>query len=237
MNISPRSNKHTTLPEDYHALVLLVDDQPFVSEAVRRAFINQPDIDYHYCQKPQEALAAAAAFRPTVILLDLVMPEISGLELLRQFRARAETAETPIVMLSSMEEARMKSEAFALGANDYLVKLPDTVELRARIRYHSCAHLNRIQREAAFLALQESQQQLLKKNTELYIINQEYAKIAADLHALEQLLPVCLGCGGPHQNADYEERLAHYRQQRRGIPLPVEHVCPQCHPVESQPAG
>jgi len=235
MNISPRNALTTALPEAYHALVLLVDDQPFVSEAVRRAFLNQPDIDYHYCQKPQEALAAAAAFKPTVILLDLVMPGISGLELLQQFRAQAATAETPIVMLSSMEEARMKSEAFALGANDYLVKLPDTVELRARVRYHSRAHLNRIQREAAFLALQQSQQQLLKKNTELHIINQEYARMEADFRALEKLLPVCLGCGQPHQRADYQERLARYRRQRAGS-LPAEQLCPQCHPLEPKPA-
>ena len=62
---------------------------------------------------------------------------------------------------------RVKSNAFSLGANDYLVKLPDKIELIARIRYHSQAYITRIQRDEAFRALRESQRQLMEANVEL----------------------------------------------------------------------
>src|SRR5256885_3907355 len=60
-----------------------------------------------------------------------------------------------------------------MGANDYLVKLPDKIELVARIRYHSKAFLNLVQRDAAYRALRESQQQLIESNAALISLNQK----------------------------------------------------------------
>jgi two-component system chemotaxis family response regulator WspR len=73
-------------------------------------------------------------------------------------------------MLSSNEEPEIKCEAFARGANDYLIKLPATIELLARIRYHSKAYLNQIQRDEAYRALHESQTLLLEKNFQLALL-------------------------------------------------------------------
>src|SRR5438445_8809650 len=72
---------------EYHAMVLLVDDQAMVCEAVRRALANQSDIDFHYCADAREAMGIANHIKPTVILQDLVMPGIDGLTLVSQFRA------------------------------------------------------------------------------------------------------------------------------------------------------
>jgi two-component system chemotaxis family response regulator WspR len=121
-------------------VVLLVDDQMFVAQAVQRLFAQDRDIAFHYCASPHEALERAEALKPTVILQDLVMPDVDGLELVRQYRARPATAEVPIIVLSSKEDPLVKSHAFAAGANDYLVKLPDRIELVARVRYHSRAY-------------------------------------------------------------------------------------------------
>ncbi len=133
--------------------VLLVDDQRMVGEAVRRMLVNEPDLDFEFCQDPTKALATAEAFRPTVILQDLVMPGIDGLTLVEQFRASTSCRDTPMIVLSSQEEPLVKADAFARGANDYLVKLPDRVELLARIRYHSRAFILLLERNAAFSAL------------------------------------------------------------------------------------
>ncbi len=157
---------------DYHVMVLLVDDQAMVCEAVRRALINQTDIDFHYCSDAREALSLANQLRPTVILQDLVMPGIDGLTLVGQFRANAATKDIPIIVLSTNENPQVKGQAFAMGANDYLVKLPDKIELIARIRYHSKAYLNQLQRDAAYRALRESQQQLIESNSTLVALNQ-----------------------------------------------------------------
>jgi len=157
---------------DFSTMVLLVDDQAIVAQAVRRLLADLPDIDLHYCSDPIEAIKVANKIGPSVILQDLVMPSMDGLDLVQLFRANPATAETPIIVLSSEEDSEVKSQAFAVGANDYLVKLPDKVELVARIRYHSKAYMNQIQRDEAFRALRESQQQLLATNTALISLNQ-----------------------------------------------------------------
>jgi CheY-like chemotaxis protein len=157
---------------DYSTMVLLVDDQAIVAQAVSRLLADLPDIDLHYCSDPIEAIKEANRIKPTVILQDLVMPSIDGLDLVRLFRANRETAEIPIIVLSSEDDSQVKSQAFAVGANDYLVKLPDKIELIARIRYHSKAYINQLQRDDAFRALRESQQQLLASNTTLISLNQ-----------------------------------------------------------------
>jgi len=160
-------------PAQYHAMVLLVDDQAMVCEAVRRALANQPDIDFHYCADAREAMSVANQIKPTVILQDLVMPGIDGLTLVSQYRSNPSTRETPIIVLSTNENPQVKGQAFALGANDYLVKLPDKIELIARIRYHSKAFMNLLQRDAAYHALRESQQQLIESNAALISLNQK----------------------------------------------------------------
>src|SRR5215471_10262733 len=160
-------------PPQYHAMVLLVDDQAMVCEAVRRALGNQSDIDFHYCPDAREALTLANQIKPTVILQDLVMPGIDGLTLVSQFRANPATKDTPIIVLSTNENPQVKGQAFAMGANDYLVKLPDKIEIAARIRYHSKAYLNLVQRDAAYRALRESQQQLIESNSALISANQK----------------------------------------------------------------
>src|SRR5579862_1404213 len=159
-------------PPDYHVMVLLVDDQAMVCEAVRRALANQGDLDFHYCAEAREAITLANQIKPTVILQDLVMPGIDGLTLVSQFRSNPATKDTPIIVLSTNENPQVKGQAFAVGANDYLVKLPDKIELIARIRYHSRAFLNQLQRDAAYRALRESQQQLIESNAALISLNQ-----------------------------------------------------------------
>jgi two-component system chemotaxis family response regulator WspR len=95
------------------------------------------------------------------------MPEVNGLMMVKFFRVNKQTAIVPIIILSTKEDAKVKSEAFSLGANDYIVKLPDKVELIARIRYHSKAYIHHKQRDEAFLALLESQKKLHAANKAL----------------------------------------------------------------------
>jgi two-component system chemotaxis family response regulator WspR len=147
--------------------ILLVDDQMMIGEAVRRALVGEPDMEFHFCSSPKEALVKAREIAPTVILQDIVMPGVKGLDLVRGYRADAATSRTPIIVLSTHEEPTVKRDAFAAGANDYLVKLPDRIELIARLRYHSLAYWSQIERDEAYLALRDSQAQLLAANREL----------------------------------------------------------------------
>jgi signal transduction histidine kinase len=108
-----------------------------------------------------------------VILQDLVMPNIDGLMLVRQFRSHPATCNIPLIVLSTKDEPKIKAEAFALGINDYLVKLPDKIELIARLRYHSRAYLNHQAQTAAITAqaqahkLEQTLQELRKTQSQL----------------------------------------------------------------------
>lgn len=145
-------------PSSRSPCVLLVDDQPIIGEAVRRMLAGEEGVAFHYCRDPAVALERAAEVCPTVILQDLVMPEIDGLELVRRYREDERFQDVPVIVLSTKEEPEVKAEAFALGANDYIVKLPDRLELVARVRYHSRGYTALVERNEAFAALQKSQQ-------------------------------------------------------------------------------
>ncbi|HKY34473.1 MAG TPA: diguanylate cyclase [Polyangiaceae bacterium] len=147
--------------------MLLVDDQAIVAEALRLLLANQPDIELHVCSDAALALPMARELRPTVILQDLVMPDVDGFTLVRFFRADPATSAIPIIVLSSKEDPRDKSRAFEIGASDYLVKIPDHIELIARVRAHSRSFLAQLERDEAYGALAALKHQLEVKNEEL----------------------------------------------------------------------
>jgi two-component system chemotaxis family response regulator WspR len=192
-----------TIFTPFKVRVLLIDDQVIIAEAIRRMLADELDIEFHFVADSQAALNTAVQLKPTVILQDLVMPGIDGFELVRQYRATAATQDTPVIVLSAKEDPKLKAQAFNVGANDYLVKLPDRLELIARIRYHSAAYINRLQRDDAFRFLRESQQKLADANIELQ-----------KLAALDGLTGIC-------NRRRFDEALKHewHRARRDKRPL------------------
>jgi adenylate cyclase len=147
--------------KEYPLRVLLVDDQRIVGEVLRRMLSGHvPEIEFRQCLDPEAALATAIELSPTLILQDLIMPGVDGLDLVRKFRQNEHTKRVPIIVLSSKEEAVTKADSFAAGANDYLVKMPDKIELLARIQHHSEAFVHRLQRDEAYEVLSRQQRQL-----------------------------------------------------------------------------
>jgi DNA-binding response OmpR family regulator len=118
-------------------VVLLVDDQRFIAAALGQLLTNERDIALHFCQHATKAVALANEIQPSVILQDLVLPDIDGLTMVRRFRENGATAHTPVIVLSASDDHRTRANAMAAGARDYLVKLPDREELVACIRRHA----------------------------------------------------------------------------------------------------
>ncbi|MFM7150381.1 MAG: SpoIIE family protein phosphatase [Gemmataceae bacterium] len=178
-------------PSERPITVLLVDDQPIVAESVRRMLANDSDIVFHYCQDPTKAIEIANQVQPTVILQDLVMPEIDGLMLVKFFRANKPTRDIPMIVLSSKEEPVIKAEAFKLGANDYLVKLPDKLEVLARLRYHSRGYIAQLERNEAYHKLAESQRELALEinNAARYVQSLLPKKIKGDINIDWKFVP------------------------------------------------
>jgi len=82
----------------------------------------------------EQALQVAARTPLDLVLLDIVMPGLDGYEVCRRLRAMPETAEVPIMFLSSLEEVQNKTRGFEAGANDYLTKPFELLEVKARVR-------------------------------------------------------------------------------------------------------
>ncbi|MDQ6975457.1 MAG: hybrid sensor histidine kinase/response regulator [Mariprofundaceae bacterium] len=163
--------------DDNKFIVLLVDDQLIIHEAIRRCLADQPNLVLHCCDDGSKALKIAEELKPHVILQDLVMPDVNGLMLVQYYRVNPATRDVPIIVLSSKEESEIKAKAFALGANDYIVKLPDQTELLARLQYHAKAYENLQQRAKVFHQLKDNQKILVKLNRQLEEEQKELKKL------------------------------------------------------------
>ena len=119
--------------------VLLVDDQPFIGAAVKGLLTADPDLELTVCQDPRQAQELAARTRAAVVLIDLVMPDIDGMTLIRLMRADPATSHIPLIAMSGNDDEPSRQGAFAAGASDFVLKLPPAPELIATIRRHAAA--------------------------------------------------------------------------------------------------
>lgn len=120
--------KHTTTYR-----VLLVDDDQTALQAAKIQ-LEYVGLEVHACEEPLQALTVARAIRPDVIILDIVMPNVSGTELAAILREDREFDATPIVFLTSQSHQDEKTLSVALGGDDYVLKPFDTDYLTATVR-------------------------------------------------------------------------------------------------------
>jgi two-component system KDP operon response regulator KdpE len=112
------------------ARILVIEDEAQLRFALRR-YLDQSGYSVRDAEDGGSGLFTFAGFRPDVVLLDLMLPDMSGVEVCRSIRA---TSETPIIVLSALGEEKTKVQALDEGADDYLTKPFGMDELLARIR-------------------------------------------------------------------------------------------------------
>ena len=115
---------------DENKRVVVVDDEPSVQEVVR-AYLEKDGYHVFVAGTGGEGLALAERIKPGLIVLDLMLPDISGEEVAREVRSRSDV---PILMLTAKASEDERVEGLALGADDYLVKPFSPRELVARVR-------------------------------------------------------------------------------------------------------
>ncbi len=112
--------------------ILVIDDEPQITRVLRAALAAQ-GYDVRIANDPDEGLRVFRDWPPDLVVTDLMMPGISGVEVCRAIRSRSAT---PIVVLSVREHERSKVEALDAGADDYITKPFGIQELLARVRAH-----------------------------------------------------------------------------------------------------
>ncbi|WLI87571.1 response regulator [Massilia sp. R2A-15] len=148
--------------------VLLIDDEPFAQDLISHSLKECAQLRLRYDARSPRAVELAVEFQPSVVLVDLRMPEVDGFEVIRRLRANPATERIPVILLSSEDDPEIKARAFAAGASDYLVKWPDPRELVARVRHHHGAFIARKERDEAFVSLRRSQEELAASQLALH---------------------------------------------------------------------
>ena len=113
--------------------LLLVDDEAS-SRLALATLLRREGFDVHESANGDEAMAQCATFRPDLILLDVVMPGMSGLEVCRRIKATPETRLTPVVLITGLTQSEDRIKGINAGADDFLTKPIDMAELLARSR-------------------------------------------------------------------------------------------------------
>ncbi len=115
--------------------ILLVDDSNTVLLMEKMLLANEGFV-LVTASNGREAIQKAAAEKPDLILLDVVMPDINGFEACKQIRAREDTRHIPIIMVTTRSEATNVQIGFESGCNDYVTKPINGVELITKIKNH-----------------------------------------------------------------------------------------------------
>ncbi|NLX98751.1 MAG: response regulator [Rhodopirellula sp.] len=114
--------------------IAIIDDEPINVRVVRRMLTLAGYEQFHTTSDATQAMDLIRSSRPDVVLLDIMMPVLSGLDILRELRADATLVALPVVILTASTDRQTKMDALKLGATDFLNKPADSAELQARIR-------------------------------------------------------------------------------------------------------
>ena len=116
------------------ALVMMVDDEALLTDVIQTHLEDHGYQRFVTCNEPTEAMALVRAHRPDVLLLDLMMPKVSGFEILGAMRADPALMFLPVIVLTAASDAETKLLALEMGATEFLAKPVDASELVLRLR-------------------------------------------------------------------------------------------------------
>ncbi len=127
----------------YKSTILIVDDELFMSKTLE-GLLTSPDHNLAFASNGHEALARATELTPDLILLDVMMPAMDGFEVCRRLRSDDVLAEVPVIMVTALDDRESRLRGIEVGADDFISKPIDPVELQARVR--TITKLNRYRR-------------------------------------------------------------------------------------------
>jgi two-component system sensor histidine kinase/response regulator len=112
--------------------ILVVDDEPDNFDVIE-TLLSEQNYQLHYAANGKSAIASLEAFQPDLILMDVMMPEMDGIEVCRRIKANPEWQIVPIIMVTALNSKSDLANCLNAGADDFISKPINSVEMRARV--------------------------------------------------------------------------------------------------------
>jgi len=185
--------------QDAQDAILIVDDHP-ANLKVLLSFLHEHDYRVYMVDSGQRALDILPRIQPDLILLDVMMPKMSGFEVCRRIKADKELAAFPVIFMTALDSVEDKMAGFSAGAVDYITKPFQKVEVLARIHTHIT---------------------LRKRERELEEALKEIKKMTG-------ILPICSYCKQIRNDEGYWQQVEEYISEHSEA-LFSHGVCPACY--------
>jgi two-component system alkaline phosphatase synthesis response regulator PhoP len=132
--------------------ILIADDTPQSAELLE-AYLSDGEYELRVAADGEKTLQAVAEWGPDLILLDVMMPRISGFEVCKQLRANPATRDTPVLMITALDQPADMERAVEAGAHDFLSKPINKAELVRRVRalLRARRHASELERTLAYI--------------------------------------------------------------------------------------
>jgi CheY-like chemotaxis protein len=185
--------------------VVIVDD---VHENVRILHHCLKDDGYSFAvaRNAAELFELAARRPPTLILLDVMLPDLDGFSALERLRADSRLVDVPVIFVTARNEREDRIRGFGVGGVDYVAKPFDSAEVRARVRTHI----------ALRLALEEQRR-----------LNVELKDALERVRSLEGIIPICARCKSVRNDEGYWTQVERYLAEHTNATF-SHGLCPDC---------
>jgi len=190
--------------------VLIAEDDFLVAEETARIVRKKGYALVGEAATGTEAVAMARELTPDVILMDIRMPELDGIEASRQIR---ESCPTPIVLLTAYETGDLLAEASAAGVGAYLVKPPSAGAIERAVAIAMARHQD-------LLELRRLNEQLAARTAEL-------ETALAEIDTLRDIIPICSKCKKIRDGKGYWQQVESYIEEHSGAKF-SHGLCPDC---------
>jgi sigma-B regulation protein RsbU (phosphoserine phosphatase) len=175
---------------------ILVTDDSLVARTACSNELKEAGYQVLFAQNGREAVETVSREAVDLILMDVVMPEMNGVEATRKIKAIESAKDIPVIMVTSMGDMQTLESAFEAGAVDYVTKPIEPIELMARIR--------------SALRLKEEMDARKKREEELTKKNQQLELALSEIKTLQGFIPICAWCKKIRNIEGYWEQMEHY---------------------------
>lgn len=190
--------------------VLIAEDDFMVSKSITQVLNGVGYEQVGLASNGEEAVEMTRSLQPDVILMDIKMPKLDGLQAARQIQ---ENSPTPIVILTAYDSQELVKEASKSGVGAFLIKPPDAFEIERAVTIAMARHNDLME--------------LRRLNKELQIRKEELEKALAEIKTLRGILPICAHCKKIRDDKGYWNQIESYIRDHSEAEF-SHGICPKC---------